>query len=316
MASLPRIERTPSTDTADEPAYSSAEQAYAALTAELQKSGFDVVAPLRAGWYNDYIRELGLSTDSTAYLQASGERHASGEEAPFALAPLPDFGRSGDALAILVGNSRAMWPAFLRWLKAQKDPDALSDPVDTFAAEAICGAVGRFAAASAAAAGRKAAVAHDSFWASDMTPARLVDMNRAARVAGVCYFSDAMFLSVHPTFGAWVAFRAVVVLDLPASHLRGPPAPLPPLLSDDEAAAAKAAFDEALRASAAEELRVDGMPRHLAHKWAAMRDCVRRGREHRYGARQSEYHYTKDRSLLAAELARLEAEEGKQRSGR
>jgi len=32
-----------------------------------------------------------------------------------------------------------------------------------------------------------------------------------------------------------------------ASHLRGPPAPLPPLLSDDEAAAAKAAFDEALR---------------------------------------------------------------------
>ncbi|EOD17972.1 hypothetical protein EMIHUDRAFT_447897 [Emiliania huxleyi CCMP1516] len=247
MASLPRIERTPSTDTADEPAHSSAEQAYAALTAELQNSGFDVVAPLRAGWYNDYIRELGLSTDSTAYLQAppsllprsqrigstaqaSGERHASGEEAPFALAPLPDFGRSGDALAILVGNSRAMWPAFLRWLKAQKDPDALSDPVDTFAAEAICGAVGRFAAASAAAAGRKAAVAHDSFWASDMTPARLVDMNRAARVAGVCYFSDAMFLSVHPTFGAWVAFRAVVVLDL-----------------DDEAAAAKAAFDEALR---------------------------------------------------------------------
>ena len=220
-----------------------------------------VVAPLRAGWYNDYIRELGLSTDSTAYLQAppsllprsqrigcatppaslpaapqhwppsgvcrahrrraaiaqaSGERHASGEEAPFALAPLPDFGRSGDALAILVGNSRAMWPAFLRWLKAQKDPDALSDPVDTFAAEAIRGAVGRFAAASAAAAGRKAAAAHDSFWACDMSPARLVDMNRAARVAGVCYFSDAMFLSVHPTFGAWVAFRAVVVLDLPA----------------------------------------------------------------------------------------------------
>ena len=54
---------------------------------------------------------------------------------------------------------------------------------------------------------------------------------------------------------------------------------------------------------------MDGMPRHLAHKWAAMRDCVRRGREHRYGARQSEYHYTKDRSLLAAELAGLEAEE-------
>ena len=47
-----------------------------------------------------------------------------------------------------------------------------------------------------------------------------------------------------------------------------------------------------------------------------MRDCVSLGREFRYSALQSEYHYTKDRSLLAAELARLEAEEGKQRSGR
>ena len=44
MASLPRVECTPSTDTADEPADSSAEQAYATLTAELQKSGFDGVA--------------------------------------------------------------------------------------------------------------------------------------------------------------------------------------------------------------------------------------------------------------------------------
>ena len=35
-----------------------------------------------------------------------------------------------------------------------------------------------------------------------------------------------------------------------------------------------------------------------------------------FPALQSEYHYTKDRSLLAAELAGLEAEEGKQRSGR
>ena len=139
-----------------------------------------------------------------------------------------------------------------------------------------------------------------------MSPARLVDMNRAARVSGLCYFSDEMFLSVHPTFGSWVAFRAVVVLDLPATHLHGPPAHLPPLLSDAETEAARAAFAAALQASSEVELSVDGMPLHLAHKWAKMRDCVGVGREHKYSDVQSEYHYTKDRALLTKALAELD----------
>jgi len=63
----------------------------------------------------------------------------------------------------------------------------------------------------------------NTFWANDMSPERLVDMNRAAKACALCYFSDEMFLSIHPTFGSWVAFRAVVVLDMSASHLMGPP---------------------------------------------------------------------------------------------
>ena len=93
---------------------------------------------------------------------------------------------------------------------------------------------------------------------------------------------------------------------------------------------------EALRASSEVEMSVDGMPLHLAHKWAAMRDCVGRGREYKYDALQSEYHCacaldtepslslalradrmgapslacadTKDKKLLAAALAQLPAE--------
>ena len=41
----------------------------------------------------------------------------------------------------------------------------------------------------------------------------------------------------------------------------------------------------------------------LAQKWAAMRDCVGLGREHKYSQRQSEYHYTKDRKMLEEALA-------------
>lgn len=33
-------------------------------------------------------------------------------------------------------------------------------------------------------------------------------------------------------------------------------------------------------------------------RWAAMRDCVSLGREHKYSALQSEYHYTKNRDVL------------------
>ena len=267
------------------------------LAEELRAGGFDVFAPMRVSWYNDYIKSLGLSTDSTKYLEASGEQHASGEAAPFALRPLPDFGRpGGNSLAFMIGNSRAMWPCFLRWLQQKPEPLAVKDPVDTYTAEVIDAAIGRFAAAAGSP--RK-----DTFWAADMSPERLVDMNRAARVAALCYFSDEMFLSIHPTFGSWVAFRAIIVVDLPATHLHGPPRHLPPLLTDDEAAAAKEAFAAALQASSEVELTVDGMPLQLAQKWAAMRDCVGLGREHKYSQRQSEYHYTKDRKMLEEALA-------------
>ena len=276
---------------------------YATLAAELRADGLDVIAPLRVSWYNDYLRELGLSTDSTKYLEASGEAHASGEAAPFAIAPLPDYGRSGNALAFLIGNSRALWPSLLSWMARQSEPSAVKDPVDTYAGEVVRRSLDRYVAAVATAAGAAPhpLPAYDVFWAHDMSPARLVDMNRASRVSGMCYFSDEMFLSVHPTFGSWVAFRAVVVVDLPATHLGPPPAHLPSLLTDEETAAAKAAFAAALDASSKEEMSVDGMPLHLAHKWAAMRDCVRLGRQYRYSDAQSEYHYTKDaRRLLAA----------------
>ena len=267
---------------------------HAALAQELEDAGFDVLAPLRVSWYNELLRKLGLATDSTDYLTSAGEEHASGAPA-FKLAPLPDYGRDGNALAFLVGNSRAMWPRFLEWLSARPDA-SIAHPVDAYTAEVIGGAAARFAASAGAR-------AHQVFWAYEMAPERLVDMNRAAMVAGVTHFSDEMFLSVHPTYGAWVAFRAVVVLDLPATHLHAPPPPQPVLLTDAEADAAKAAFADALKASSEVELSVDGMPLHLAHKWAAMRDCVGRGREHKYTDLQSEYHYTKDPALIVKALA-------------
>jgi hypothetical protein len=171
---------------------------YVHLSDELRKHGFDVFNPMRVSWYNDYLRKLGLSTDSSSFLDAAGEEHASGQK--FTLPLLPDFGRKGDTLALLIGNSKAMWPCFLRWLSNQLDPK-MRDPVDTYAAQAISRAIGTFAGNTK----------YDIFWANDMSRERLVDMNRAAATSATCYFCEEMYLSVHPTFGSWVAFRAVVV---------------------------------------------------------------------------------------------------------
>ena len=265
---------------------SESEPALATLGSHLRDAGFDVLQPFRVSWYNDLLRSKGLATD---------EDHVGG--AAFRLSPLPDFGRRGDALALLVGNSRALWPTFLRWLGRQPERALTKDPVDTYAAEAIGRAVGEFAAGGAS----------DTFWSADLSPERLVDMNRAALVSGLCFFSEDLYLSVHPAFGSWVAFRAVIVLDAPATHLGPPPPSKPDPLSEEERLAARAAFDAALAASSAADLSVDGMPLEVALKWAAMRDCVALGREHKYSELQSEYHYTKDAAVLARALEESEA---------
>jgi len=234
------------------------------LATALSRRGFDVLAPFRVSWYNEYIQKLGLATD---------ENHVAGSA--FTLAPLPNLGQD-DALALIVGNSKAMWPNMLRWLKSQPDPAVVKDPVDTFSSEVISAAISSFAAATDG----RPVIAHDMFWASDMSAARLVDMNRAAYVSGVCYFSDEMYLSIHPTFN-----------------------------TDEEKAAAKVAFAEALKASSEVDMSVEvGMPLDIAQKWAAMRDCVALGREYKYDDSQSEYHYTKNPELLVAALAALDTE--------
>ena len=183
-----------------------------------------------------------------------------------------------------------MWLCFFRWLRDQPDLTGIENPVDTYAAETIGRAMKKFAGGTDE---------HDIFWAADTTPERLDDMNRAAAVANVTYFSEVLFLSVHPNFGSWVAFRAVAVFDAPASWF------LPTLLRGDEAERAKELFADAMRASSEADLSLDGMALEVAHKWAAIRDCVSLGREHKYSVLQSEYHYSKDLKILFASLSEV-----------
>ena len=64
----------------------------------LHAKGLDIVVPLRLRWYNDVAPPSSLITPSSG-------------------------GARGDALVVLVGNSRALWDPFLAWTRAQLEAD-------------------------------------------------------------------------------------------------------------------------------------------------------------------------------------------------
>ena len=176
---------------------------------KLAAAGFDIVAPLKLRWYNE------IAPDSAK------------------IAPGGAMGE--DALVILVGNSAALWPSFCDAHNARPEIGDAENPVDTYVDievnRVFRGKVRRV------------------FYAHETKPGRLVAVQRMAHVAGVAHLDERSHLSIHPTLGPWLAFRAVVVLD----DARGPgdgqkPRPPPNPLAFDPSARARVdeAFDAAL----------------------------------------------------------------------
>ena len=95
----------------------------AAFRASLAASGIDVVQPFDVRWYNEYIVSEGLP-----------------------LKPLTTFGRKSGAVGVLVGNSKALWPAFLAWLAAQPRPSSTA----FWGSSPVLASLGRLAGTSAA----------------------------------------------------------------------------------------------------------------------------------------------------------------------
>jgi len=173
---------------------------------------------------------------------------------------LPSFGRAR-ALAIVVGNTRALWP-FVRDLPGP-------DPVDTYAMRVI----GEEAA--------RVGVAWEARWAHHV-PAT-VAIQRAAAIAGLAWLSPT-HLSVHPVYGPWIGLRAVVVFDAEGPARAAPLAP-----PCDCARGCGPAFERACAAGVpadAAELRARW------RSWLAVRDACPVGRAWRYSEGQISHHYT------------------------
>ena len=204
-------------------------------------AGLDLAAPLRVGWYNDAV-----------------DPHLR----------LHDFGNP-ESLAVLIGNSRALWPRLLDALRT--DVELLDDanPVEGYTMRCVLEAA------------QCVDVPYELRWAHDVLP-HPIAIQRLAQVAGLAYLAPSN-LSVHPTYGPWIALRAVLVADV-----TGPPGP-PPVMEnpcDDCEHACLAAFRRAL-----------SQPADWRH-WLEVRDTCPTGGAYRYDALQILYHYTKDRDAL------------------
>jgi cyanocobalamin reductase (cyanide-eliminating) / alkylcobalamin dealkylase len=229
-----------------------------ALRSACEGVGFDLLQTLRVGWYNGSV-EPSLR--------------------------LENFG-SDENLALVVGNTRALWPVFVAALAGDPELAEGPDPLDRYTVRHVselCSRLGLPASPR---------FAH-------VVGAGQVAMQRLAHVAGLA-FSTESHLSVHPVHGPWIGLRAAISV-----ATIGPPGPQPALAHPCGGCAARCL--PALQ-RAASTLR--GAPsaaslREHFDLWLAHRDACPVGRESRYSEAQIRYHYLEDRELLRQEYTAM-----------
>lgn len=313
--------------------------------------GFDICHEFNPSWYNDSIQEEGLKLRLLKLSQLT----------------------TTTSTAFLIGNSKYMWPYFIRWYERQQQHqqhsrddnvlqqnpsvrptdknekqgesecyesindncdndndddddnnndvfDIVSHPLDTYTKESIKLAVAKCFSNNK----------YRIHWSCNETSKDLVAMQRVALVSGLVYHGKEVVFCIHPIYGTWHSFRAVVVVDLAVvdqSSLSsstqsnssipttGPPCRVPCLLSNAEKERAKIAMQYAITVSSSNDndltLVHNGKiteddddnnddtnhEMRIVRAWVAVRDCVDTGRSgYRYGHNQLNYHYTKNTS--------------------
>lgn len=166
----------------------------------------------------DVNRVIAQLADAGLDLVHAFDAHAIGELARAEAAlltprPLARWARlaTGPRLGLLVGNSRAVWPCFVRARASL--PEA--NPFDTYVVRAIEAAFDREHVAltsdAHAPAGGEPLLAH-VFYSHRTYDGAFLPFQPLAVAVGLAASTDAG-LVVHPIYGPWFALRAVIVLD-------------------------------------------------------------------------------------------------------
>ncbi|GBG73028.1 hypothetical protein CBR_g12747 [Chara braunii] len=247
-------------------------------------------------------------------------------------------GGYGGYLAILIGNSRAMWSKFIESI-SQKGSHYLDDcahPLNEYVEESIVEAIDaadtymrsctwpdrltvsgtmglcvcgrdRLTEELAIQRSEKRSGKCEIFWGHDTRPGRLIAIQRMAHIAGVAFLDQVSHLCLHPQFGPWFSLRAVLVFDLepPTIRPRELKNPLTPAVIHKVQDALNVALK--LAAGATHDDCGGGQRKATSRKvhgtgkwrrWVEVRDQIHPDHPMRYSEDQIDYHYTSNRDLL------------------
>ena len=126
---------------------------------ELKRQGFDLCHPIHTSWYNNLIKEDGLVENGSLELLPEPPTIVDDEEED---AHVDGVGEriSSSYNALLIGNTKHIWPIFINWLSSKIDRikeegnhngtltdrealDNIKNPFDTFVVESIHQAIER-----------------------------------------------------------------------------------------------------------------------------------------------------------------------------
>jgi hypothetical protein len=241
---------------------------------KLKSSGFDLCHPVHTVWYNHLIQNEGLVE--------SGALKNLPEPSP----SLQDDGRDEKGMlpsynAVLIGNTKAMWPSFINWLAEKKveenkkrqdisggiitqqheksvDDDVIhSNPFDTYCEESLSRSLQELCCGDDVS---KKITSYELFWSNgkrqkfatnnpqsqfeghdvdddvsnnnkvqakqqyhcfdNKQDSYLVSMQRVASISGQYWHDEENTkLCVHPVYGTWTAFRALVIFETEHSYI-------------------------------------------------------------------------------------------------
>jgi methylmalonic aciduria homocystinuria type C protein len=234
---------------------------------------------------------------------------------------LPEMSAGSSTLAVIIGNSKHLWPKLVRAHAMSESIQKCPHPLDLGYTKPALTKL--FNGVLPAKLDGEAPATHIRF-AHEVASDRVVAVARFAHDAGMAYLCQQAYLSVHPVYGPWMSFRAVAVIDVDGSEVvdeKGPPSS--PFSTDQAAAIAElmttavastagkrptasespcpaAAASAATDATAAASMdRLQLTP--VSEAFLAVRDACGQGFEqHRFSKEQLSFHYDHNRDALTA----------------
>jgi len=212
-------------------------------------------------------------------------------------------------LAILVGNSKALWTPMIdffaqRVQNGQELAEAVTDhPVDLYCLGSIREAVDSMGAASVA---PEIATLGSSlvprgtsrllestdvyiYDAADTRPGHVFAATKLANLVNLGELDEDAFLCVHPVYGPWFALRAIIVLNIGVTDADLAAMQLPPVEIEDNPD----------RRRKLKEAKADAFAhRDSSEKWIKLRSLVDEDSDATYGPLQLQYHYDKDLAVF------------------